>query len=65
MATKAPDYTVNYEDERFTNVEADKQDAMSELNKTYDGMINESDKYYQAQIDASKDWADKQSQLHL
>jgi len=61
MAT--PDYNVNYDDERFSQVEADKQTAMSELEQTYAGMIEESDGYYQAQIDASKEWADKQSQL--
>jgi hypothetical protein len=54
---------VNYEDERFSQVETDKQAAMNDLEQTYSGMIGESDKYYQAQIDASKQWADKQSQL--
>ena len=53
----------NYEDERFSQVETDKQAAMNDLEQTYSGMIGESDKYYQAQIDASKQWADKQSQL--
>lgn len=55
--------TVNYDDERFGQVEADKQQAMTELEQTYGGIIGESDKYYQAQIDASKQWADTQSQL--
>ena len=59
----AQNYDVNYEDERFTNVEADKEAALSDLEQTYNGMIGESDKYYQAQIDASKQWADTQSQL--
>lgn len=61
MAT--PSYDVNYEDERFAQVESDKQEAMTDLEQTYGGMIGDADKYYQAQIDASKDWADKQSQL--
>lgn len=56
-------YDVNYDDERFTQVETDKQEALSDLEQTYGGMIGESDKYYQAQIDASKQWADKQSSL--
>jgi len=56
-------FAVNYEDKRFSQVEGDKQQALSELEQTYGGMIGESDKYYQAQIDASKQWADKQSQL--
>ena len=59
----ATDYSINYDDERFTKVESEKDAALSELEKTYAGMIQDSDKYYQAQIDASKQWADKQSQL--
>lgn len=59
----AVNYDVNYNDERFQQVESDKTAALSELEKTYAGMINSSDKYYQAQIDASKQWADKQTQL--
>ena len=56
-------YDINYEDERFTQIESDKNSALSDLENTYAGMIGESDKYYQAQIDASKQWADKQSQI--
>lgn len=55
--------TVNYEDPRFGQVEADKQQAMTELEQTYAGMIDKSDSFYQGQIDATKEWADKQSQL--
>jgi hypothetical protein len=54
---------INYDDERFGQVESDKQQALTEVEETYGGMIGESDKYYQAQIDASKQWADKQQQL--
>ena len=56
-------YDINYDDQRFTQVATDKDEALSELENTYAGLIDESDKYYQAQIDASKDWADKQTQL--
>ena len=59
----ANNVTVNYNDERFGQVEADKKQAMTELEQTYGGMVNNADKYYQAQIDASKQWADKQTQL--
>lgn len=59
----ATNYDINYDDERFTQVETNKQEALSELEQTYAGMIGESDKYYQAQIDASKQWADTQSKL--
>lgn len=57
------DYNVNYEDERFQDVENDKKEALSDLEETYDGMIDESQKYYDEQIQASKEWADKQTQL--
>ena len=56
-------YTVNYEDKRFKEVEADKKTALSDLEKTYGGMINSSDKFYNDQINASKQWAEKQTQL--
>ncbi len=56
-------YEINYDDDRFKQVESDKQAALTEAEKTYDGMISESDKYYQAQIDASKEWANKQQEL--
>lgn len=56
-------YDINYQDERFQQVESDKKAALSELNKTYDGMVQESDKYYQAQVDASKQWQQTQTQL--
>lgn len=56
-------YEINYNDERFAEVEADKKAALSEVEKTYGGMIKDSDKFYQAQIDASKQWADTQTKL--
>lgn len=56
-------YEINYDDKRFTQVESDKKEALSDLENTYAGMIDNSDKYYQAQIDASKQWADKQTEL--
>ena len=59
----ANNYEVNYDDERFGQVESDKQQALTELEQTYGGMIEESDSYYDAQIEASKEWADTQSQL--
>lgn len=56
-------YDLNYDDERFRDVEADKQKALAEVEDTYSGMIEDSDGYFQAQIDASKEWADTQAQL--
>lgn len=59
----ATNYTVNYDDERFTQVKNEEATALRETQGTYDKMINSSDSYYQQQIDASKEWADKQSEL--
>lgn len=59
----AVNYDIDYNDERFSMVEADRDTALSDLEETYAGMIGESDKYYQDQIAASKEWADTQSQL--
>ena len=56
-------YEINYDDERFTEVENDKQGALSEVENTYGGMISESDKYYQDRLDAVEDWAEEQSRL--
>ena len=58
-----PSYTINYDDGRFTQVEADKKAALSEMNSTYDNMIGQSDKYYQDQINAAKDYANTQQEL--
>lgn len=59
----AGNYDINYDDERFKQVESDKQQALTDVENTYSGMISETDKYYQAQIDASKEWANTQQQL--
>ena len=56
-------YEVDYSDERFTEVNTQKQEALTELEQTYGGIIDQTDKYYDDQIQASKDWADKQTQL--
>lgn len=59
----ANSYDINYEDERFAQVESDKEQALTEMEQTYAGMIDETDKHYQAQIDASKQWAEQQAQI--
>ena len=50
----ATNYDINYDDSRFQKVESEKTAALNEMEKTYGGMINNSDKYYQQQMDASK-----------
>lgn len=59
----APDYAIDYNDERFQKVESSKDTALKEMDDAYNSMIDKTDSLYQAQIDASKQWADKQSQL--
>ena len=54
---------VNYNDERFAEVEAQKQTALAENEKLYDGMIEKSDKFYQEQINNTQEWGDKQAEL--
>lgn len=55
--------TPNYEDERFDKVESDKQQALTEHEQLYAGMIDNVDGFYNAQIEASQQWADKQTQI--
>lgn len=47
----------------FAQVAADEQQALTENEQLYGSMISQSDRYYQQQIDASKQWAEKQQQL--
>ena len=61
MAT--PNYSVNYDDKRFTEVEADKKAALNEVDVTYGNMISNSDKFYQDQIDAANNYAEQQKQI--
>ena len=61
MAT--PNYDINYNDERFKTVEAQKQTALDNVNNTYNNMINQSDKFYQDQIDAANNYTNTQKEL--
>lgn len=53
-------YDINYNDSRFKEVESDKKAALNEVDVTYGNMISQSDKYYQQQINASKQYAETQ-----
>lgn len=53
---------INYNDSRFQQVEQDKQNALNNVNNLYNNMVSQSDKYYQDQINASKDWAETQKE---
>ncbi len=56
-------YEIDYNDKKFTEVENDKNAALKESEKMYDGMINSSDKYYDKQISAAEKWGDTQATL--
>lgn len=58
----ATNYDINYDDKRFTEVENDKSAAIKENNQMYDGIISNSDKFYDKQIAASKEYAETQKQ---
>lgn len=61
MATT--NYTINYEDERFKEVEKQQAEKLTEVNQTYNEMINGSDKYFQDQIDANKQYTEQQQEI--
>lgn len=56
----ATNYDIDYNDKRFTEVETDKKAALNEVDVTYGEMIDDSDSFYQKQIDAAKDYAETQ-----
>ena len=63
MATTTPNYQYDPNDERLTSIQDEEALVQSDFKDMYTGMIGESDKYYQDQINASKDWAEQQKQL--
>ena len=58
-----PNYDIDYNDKRFQTVETEKKAALNENNKIYDGMISNSDRYYQSQINAVKNYEKTQTKL--
>lgn len=54
---------VNYNDKRFTEVKNQEAEAIKNVNSQYNEMIGNSDKFYQDQINASKDYANKQTEI--
>lgn len=58
MAT--PNYDINYNDKRFTQVNNEKNVALKEMENTYGGMINDSDNYFKDQISAVEKWGEQQ-----
>lgn len=56
------DYNINYNDERFQDVEAQKKEALTRNESTYNSMIDQSDRFYQEQINAAKEWEQTQKE---
>ena len=58
-----PNYDIDYTDERFGKVESDKNQALTELESTYGGMIGSADKFYDDLKNQTQAWADKQAEI--
>lgn len=56
-------YSINYEDQRFKDVKTEQAQKEAQTSQNYDTMINDSNQYYQKQIDAAQDYAKQQSEL--
>lgn len=54
---------VNYDDERFTQVEQDKQNELNKYNQTYDNLIAERENFTQQQQDYVDNWKTTQEQI--
>ena len=55
-----PNYDINYEDERFKQVENQKQEQLNNINNTYNNMVNQSDSYFQNLVDATNKYSETQ-----
>lgn len=54
---------INYEDERFNQVENEKNQQLNSMNNAYDNIVNQTDQFYQNQINAINDYSQKQQEL--
>ena len=63
LPQNTPNYKIDYNDQRFKDVEADKQAALDQSNAQYDKMIGATDELYQGLIDATNEYGEKQAQL--
>lgn len=51
------------EDERFKKVSEEQSVALNNMNNTYNNMINQSDQFYNAQVQAAQDYGAKQTEI--
>lgn len=54
---------IDYNDQRFQNVNNEKQVALNRVNDTYNNMINQSDQYYNDLSKAYEDYGNKQQEI--
>lgn len=59
----ASNYSVDTDDPKLKAVDTEEAAALKTNADTYDGMIKHSESFFNSQIQASKDYADKQTQL--
>lgn len=56
-------YNVNYDDERFTQLEQEKQSELNKYNQTYDALIDERNQFTNQQQDLVNQWQQTQDQI--
>ncbi len=56
-------YNVNYNDNRFTQVENEKQSELNKYNQTYDNLIDERNQFTNQQQDLVDKWEETQKQI--
>lgn len=56
-------YNVNYNDDRFKQVENEKQSELNKYNQTYDNLINERNEFTNQQQDLVNQWENTQRQI--
>lgn len=54
---------VNYDDERFNQVNQETNQAIANVNNMYENMQSQADKYYQDQIKAAEEYGNQQAQI--
>lgn len=62
MATTTPNYAVDYEDKRLTNIKSEEQTQLEQNAQMYDGMIQGVDEQYKGIADTVQSNADKLAQ---
>lgn len=58
-----PNYKVDYNNEQFQKVDAEKQDALDKNDQIYGDMIGGADKFYEDLKNQHMEWADEQARI--